>query len=257
MEPINLTEKEIEQIKENVKLLRPTFIYQLIKILMDRKFIKLNYKKNNQILSKYFELKTTNGSNFFYSPSNQTMTLYSVIEDVHEVISFDDIEAYEYTTQGTDTHLSIVQNQKKLYHYFKETISKKSAEYKYLDNVFFDKKLITMGDLPYIVCLKIKNVEEYYSPTPEQLSQYRQTMSSLLNEEIAKQKEIITNEFKTLQQENNSLQDDELQSILSFIQDVKQNTNFEDCETVFKMFDIWPTMLTSPVSTWLHENPWK
>ena len=250
-----LTEEDIQTIKGHMELLKPYYIFQLIRCVMERKIIVLNYKKNGKTVTKFFELK--NDLSSFYSDHHKTITLYSFIEDTYETINFDDIEMYRHTTEDPDTCPNFKRRHKlkECYYFFKEKIKQLNLDYN-LDSTFFDPLLITPQDLPYMVCLNIEDANSYYNSTSEQLESYRQTLLVMLKEEANKQKQIITTEFETLQKENSSLESEELKSILFFIDNVVETTTFQEYSTAFEMFDNWPTILTSPSIKWFHNNPW-
>ena len=251
----DLTEEEKKHVSEQAQILKQFFIYELIKQLIPRKLTCISYSKNEKNLRKYFELKGNNLS--FYSDQEKRLTLHSVVEDKEETISFKDILYYVMPSQSNE-NLSKDAMFKKLskitllYKFLKEKIQKKKVDYD-LDNVFFDAQL-NYVDLPFLLCLKIENVKDYYSPTPEQFAQYRQTLLDLLKKECANQKDTIKKEFEIIQKEN-SLADEELNSLISFIDETEKTTTFENCKTILELFDSWPPIFTSPVATWLHENP--
>ena len=251
-----MTQEELKDIEQKVEMLRPYFIYVLIKNIIEKKVIKLTYKKEDKKLTKFFELKDDVSSSF-YSDEQKTITLYSFFEDVYETINFKDIVRYEYTHDSVEEDPTFKQRHKlkECYQFVKEKIKEINYDYD-ADSLFFSSNFFRLQDLPYIISLKITDNEEYYNPTPEQFNKHRKEMLRMLSEEVVKQKEIITEEFKMLQRENENLEEDELQSILVFIEEIKQNTTFEDCNKLIEMFQSWPTILTSPVATWNHECPW-
>ena len=249
------TEEDIEVRKQHLELLRPYFVHQLIRTIIEKKLIRISYKKNGKRLLKFFELK--NDPSTFYSDEEKIINVFSFVEDVHEIIKFQDIVMYEQTTENIDTDPFYGKRDKikKTYCFLKETIKKLNWDYN-LENSFFDSKLLNVEDLPYMICLKIENAREYYQPTPEEFDQHKQKTLELLKKEASKQKETITKEFNLLQQETPSIDSNELETILSFIDDIVQTTNFNEYKSVLEIFANWPAMFESPVAIWNHRNPW-
>jgi hypothetical protein len=252
----DLTEEEKKYISEQTDTLRQFFIYELIKQLIPRKLICISYTKNNKSVRKYFELK--GNSLDFYSDQEKRITLYSIVEDKEETIFFKDITCYVMPSQPNesldkDVVFKHLQKHKLVYNFLKQKIQNRNVDYN-LDDAFFDSQLHTLADLPFLICLRIQDLNEFYSPTPEQFAQHKQTLLSVLEKECANQKQIIKKEFEIIQKEN-SLADEELNSLISFIDDTEKTTTFEDCKTIFEMFDKWPPIFTSPVATWMHNNP--
>lgn len=250
-----LTEEEKKHVSEQADMLKQYFVYEMIKKLIPRKLIYINYFKNNKSVKKYFELK--GNSLNFYSDQQKTITLHSIVENKEETINFKDLIFYVIPSQSNenldkDVMFKNLSKIIKLYNFIKKKIEKRKLNYD-LDSVFFDSELM-YSDLPFLLCLKIENLKDYYSPTPEQFANYKQTLLDLLKKECVCQKDIIKKEFKVIQKEN-SLADEELNSLISFIDETEKTTTFENCKTILELFDNWPPIFTSPVATWLHNNP--
>lgn len=227
------------------------FIAELIRTLRQHDVLKITYKKFGTTLEKYFSF---NKDGVCFSPTEKTLTLFSIFEQYSENINMYNIDSYTYTEDTTKDNFC--KTKERLHEAYKCFIQAKRFPANFnFEKVFFNAKLNSPIDICYMMLFGIEDVSEYYSPTTEQLLSQKNFMIQLLQEAATKQIEQIKKEFFSLQQENPDLQHEELDAIIEFIDEIKQNTSiFDNCNKPQEMFEKWPDIFDNPISKWTHKN---